>query len=206
MNFQDQAHDDDVITSTNNNKDDADEKHVTFTEASAVVIDDVISSDDDDARSSSADDVSDKQAGSDSDDVTRRQKTQLIHVERERPTSAFDFHPLRNQKLKLNSGPTQPPATLASATDAHHSAPVNTDVTHTATSIQMTSSETNDVNKDSARDTLMLKRNSGADDVSESKRHEATVGGSALCMGVASVLIFIAFCGLVVIVILYVTR
>ena len=79
-------------------------KNATFTEDNVVVIVDVTPPNVEGDDTSSEDDVSDAQCdGEDDGDVTRRRKMQLIHVERERPTSAFDFHPLRNQKLKLNS-------------------------------------------------------------------------------------------------------
>ena len=184
-------------------------KHVTFTEDNVVVIDDVTSPDVEGDDTSSEDDVSDAQGdGEDDGDVTRRRKTQLIHVERERPTSAFDFHPLRNQKLKLNNNSlTKTPALTTAATPDAPAADASTDVIDATTAVPMTSADTSDVSKDSAHDRLMRKQDGGrGDSTCKKRRDDVSVRSNALCLGVASVLIFIAFCGLVVLVILYVTR
>ena len=123
---------------------------------------------------------------------TCRRKTRLIHVERERPTSAFDFHPLRNQKLKLNNNSlTKPPALATAATPDAPAADASTDVIDATTAVPMTSADTSDVNKDSAHDRLMRKQDGcHVDPTCKKRRDDVSVRFKALCLGVASVLWF----------------
>ena len=141
----------------------------------------------------SSEDVNDAQGdGEDDGDVTCRRKTRLLHVERKRPTSAFDFHPLRNQKLKLNNNSlTKPPALATAATPDAPAADASTDVIDATTAVPMTSADTSDVNKDSAHDRLMRKQDGcHVDPTCKKRRDDVSVRFNALCLGVASVLWF----------------
>ena len=167
-------------------------KNATFTEDNVVVIVDVTPPNVEGDDTSSEDDVSDAQCdGEDDGDVTRRRKMQLIHVERERPTSAFDFHPLRNQKLKLNSNSLTNPPALATAATSDAPAAASTDVIDVTTAVPMTSADTSDISKDSAHDRLMRKQDGcHVDPTCKKRRDDVSVRFNALCLGVASVLWF----------------